>query len=398
MESAKKIYLDNAAGTPIDPEVFSSMLPYFDPKYSNPSSLHSSGRLARNVIEQSRIVVAQIIQAKPEEIIFTGSGTESDNLAILGTAHANRSSGNHVIISSIEHKAVLESAKQLENEGFVVSILPVDTYGKIHVDECLKIIRPDTILISVMYANNEIGTIQPIHELAETIKKYRGDKHFPLLHTDACQAAGFLPLGVDRLGVDMMTLNGSKIYGPKGIGVLYKRKHVKIQPVIVGGDQEMHFRAGTENIALVVGFATALKISDENRKIESKRLTKLRDYFISELQKRIPNIILNGHTTERLPNNIHVSIPYIEGESILLMLDKYGIEISTGSACSASDLKASHVLRAIGQTAELAHGSIRFSLGKNTTTTELNQVLTVFPKIVEHLSQISALNSQIQKI
>ena len=393
-ESAKTIYLDYAATTPTDPSVLEKMLPYFGREYSNASSMHSSGRRAGQAISDARKTVAGIINSLPEEIIFTGSGTESDNLALLGIARAHKSSGDHIIISSIEHKAVLESAKQLESEGFRVSIATVNMDGRLNMEAFVKLLTEKTILISIMYANNEIGTIEPIKDIVEEVRKWKmenGNKAFPFIHTDACQAAGFLSLDVEDLGVDLMSVNGSKIYGPKGIGILYKKRTIKIQPQIVGGEQESNQRAGTENVALIIGFSEALRIADESREFESKRLEKLRGYFIRELLKRIPTAILNGHAALRLPNNVHISIPNIEGESILLMLDKLGIEASTGSACSAYDLRPSHVLMAIGQTAEFAHGSIRFSLGRSTTKEDLDYVLEVFPPITQRLSAISAL-------
>jgi cysteine desulfurase len=392
----KTIYLDYAATTPLDPKVLEMMLPYFGPEFSNASSMHSSGRRVAQVIARVRRDVANILGAYPEEIIFTGSGTESDNLAIKGVARANENSGNHIIISVIEHKAVMESARQLEKEGFVVSIVPVDSFGVIDMNACLKLITNKTILVSVMYANNEIGTIEPIKELAQAIKKWRGihgQNIFPLLHTDACQAAGALSLNVNELGVDLMSLNGSKIYGPKGVGILYKKKTASLQPILVGGEQEKNLRAGTECLPLIVGFGEALKQADLMRKIENPRLINLREYFMDMLVKNIPSAIINGHRTERLPNNVHISIPYIEGESILLMLDRLGIEASTGSACSTYDLKPSHILMAIGQTAEFAHGSIRFSLGRDTSQSDIDYVLSVFPDIASRLSSISALTA-----
>src|SRR3989344_1374021 len=384
------IYLDYAATTPLDPGVLKTMLPYMSAEYGNPSSLHGSGRRAGRAIEETRKKVAGVINALPEEIIFTGSGTESDNLAILGVSRANKAKGNHLIISAIEHKAVLESVNQLKKEGFEVSLLPVNSEGVVDIKKCLELVRDETLLVSVMYANNEIGTIQPIRELSEAIKKKRGRSSFPLFHTDACQAAGYLSLDVCELGVDMMTLNGSKIYGPKGIGILYKRTGVKLEPLIVGGGQEYNLRAGTENISLVVGFGEALLLAEKMKIAESERLTALREYFISRLFEEIPNIVLNGARKERLPNNVHVSISHVEGEAILLMLDEQGIEVSTGSACSANDLKASHVLLAIGQTDELAHGSIRFSFGRDTTKEKLDEALKVLPSVVNKLETISA--------
>ncbi len=390
-KSDKTIYLDYAAATPTDPRVIQMMEPYFDIAYGNPSSLYASGRRAAQVIFDTKIRVAGVINAKPEEIIFTGSGTESDNLAIMGAARANRAHGNHVIVSAIEHKATLEAAKQLEKEGFAVSILPVDHFGVANLDALRTMVRRETILVSVMYVNNEIGTVQPMESLSAAIREARGGQPFPLLHTDASQAAGFLSLNVQELGVDLMTLNSSKIYGPKGIGMLYKKSGVAISPVIIGGGQENNLRAGTESVPLIVGFGEALVNANGIRATESVRLTALRDYLIDELRKKIPNMVLNGHPAWRSPNNINISIPHIEGESILLMLDALGIEASTGSACSAKDLKPSHVLLAIGQLEELAHGSIRFSLGRDTTKEDLDYLLEVFPPIVERLTTISAL-------
>ncbi|MES2215758.1 MAG: cysteine desulfurase family protein [Patescibacteria group bacterium] len=392
------IYLDYAATTPVDPLVLNKMLPYFGAEYSNASSMHASGRRAAQVIAKVRREVADILVCSSDEIIFTGSGTESDNLALKGVAHANRTAGNHIIISAIEHKAVMESAKQLEKEGFSVSILPVDTTGMIDIDKCLSLITAQTVLISVMYANNEIGTIEPIRELTEAVQKWRteygsGSGAFPLVHTDACQAAGSLELDVNKLGVDLMSLNGSKIYGPKGVGLLYKKRSVRIEPLVVGGEQERMLRAGTESLPSIVGFGEALKFAHEIRKEESVRLVGLREYFIENLLRKIPQAIVNGHRNLRLPNNVHISIPHIEGESILLMLDHAGIEASTGSACSALDLRPSHVLMAIGQSAEFAHGSIRFSLGRHTTREDMDYVLSVFPGITVRLSNMSALTA-----
>jgi cysteine desulfurase len=384
----KIIYLDYAATTPTDPDIVREMSEYFSDKYSNPSSLHTSGRNAKKIIEKSRKKIADIVGASSEEIIFTGSGTESDNLAILGIARANRVSGNHVIVSSIEHKAVLEPAKQLMNEGFDVSFAKVNKFGLVDLDYLLSIINDKTILVSIMYANNEIGTIQNISEISKIVKS-RNKKI--IFHTDACQATGFLPINADDLGVDLMTINSSKIYGPKGVGMLYKKKDVKINPIVLGGGQENSLRAGTESVPLIVGFTSALIKAESMRKSESIRLSKLRDYFIEKLFKKIPGILLNGHKTKRLPNNIHISIPFVEGESLLLMLDNFGIEVSTGSACSASDLQPSSVLLAIGQNPEIIHGSLRFSLGRYTTKKDLDFVLSILPGIVSKLSKVSVL-------
>jgi cysteine desulfurase len=389
----KRIYLDYAATTPTDPAVVAEMVPYFSDRYGNASSMYESGRRAAHAIANARTVTAAVIGSSPDEIIFTGSGTESDDLAILGVARANRASGRHIIISVIEHKAVLEAAKRLVSEGFEVSHAPVLPNGVIDLVAFETLLREDTILVSVMYANNEIGTIQPISEIAAIIKKYRGQKQFPFLHTDACQAAGFLSLDVQGLGIDLMTLNGSKIYGPKGIGILYKKRGVQIEPLIVGGEQESGLRAGTESVPLIVGFAEALKRANDLRSEESSRLTELRDYFIRQMHELIPEAELNGDSHMRLPNNAHFSFPHIEGESILLMLDQAGIEVSTGSACSANDLRPSHVLLALGADEGLAHGSIRFSFGRHTTREELDDVLGVLPDIIVRLNSLSALTA-----
>ena len=393
--SDKRIYLDYAATAPLLPRVRDSMLPYFDKKYGNPSSMHLSGRRAKMAIEEARAKIAQVLECLPEEIIFTGSGTESDNLAIIGVARAHRDKGDHIIVSAIEHKAVLEAAKMLEKESFKVDIVPVDHEGKVDIDTCLALINDRTILVSVMYANNEIGTIEPLQAIALGIKKRRGSGTVPLFHTDACQAAGFLPLSVKELGIDLMTLNSSKIYGPKGVGILYKKKGIRLEPLIVGGEQEMSLRAGTQSVPLIVGCAEALLIAERDRHSESVRLSELRNYFISRLEEEIPGVIVNGHRTDRLPNNIHISIPFVEGESMLLMLDKKGIEASTGSACSAFDLRPSHVLLAIGQSEEIIHGSIRFSLGRNTTLRDVYETMLVFPLIVKKLNSLSALTAHL---
>ena len=391
----REVYLDYAATTPTDPRVLEAMLPYFDARFGNASSMYKSGRRAAAALDDARGTIARILGCEQEEVLFTGSGTESDNLAVLGVARGNYANGKHIIVSAIEHKAVLESAKQLEREGFEVSIAPVHPNGLIDLDAFLKLLRSDTILVSIMYANNEVGTIEPIAQIAEIIKKHKGQKNFPLLHTDACQAAGLLPLAVHTLGVDLMTLNGSKIYGPKGVGLLYKKKSVLLEPIIVGGEQEKGLRAGTESVPLIVGLAEALSLAEAFRDDEVVRLIELRDYFIAEVRKKIPQALFNGHETERLPNNAHFSFPHIEGESILLMLDQAGIEVSTGSACSSTDLKPSYVLLALGQSPELAHGSVRFTFGRHTTKEDIDYVLSVLLNVVTQLSSMSALTATI---
>ncbi len=385
----KNIYLDYSAMTPIDTRVLDTMMPYFGSDYGNPSSLHASGRKSLRVIEKTRSVVANVLSCNPEEIIFTGSGTESDNLALLGVARANKDRGRHIIISAIEHKAVIKSARLLEREGFEISIAPVLESGIIDMEHLAKLLREDTILVSVMYANNEIGTIEPVLEISALIKKYSKGEQFPILHTDACQATGFLSLDVQKLGADLVTLNSSKAYGPRGVGVLYKRNNIRMDSIIVGGEQEMSLRAGTQNVPAIVGFAEALSLAEQMRTEESPRLKKLRDYFIDRVSAGVPGAHLNGHREKRLPGNIHFSFPNVEGESILLMLDNAGVEVSTGSACSARDLRPSHVLLALGRSAELAYGSIRFSLGRYTTHEELDYVLSILPSIINKLNSFS---------
>lgn len=389
------IYLDHAATTTVAPEILSEMMRYFGAEYGNPSALYSSGRNSNSAMQEARQSIASLLGVRKDEIFFTGSGTESDALAILGVARANSEFGNHILISSVEHKAVLESAKQLEKEGFVVEYIPVDNYGMIDITDCVRRITDKTILISVMYANNEIGTILPIEELSQAVQEYRKNKsptsNFPLLHTDACQAAGYLSLGVTKLGVDLMTLNGSKIYGPKGVGVLYKRNNVRIEPIYFGGGQESGLRSGTENLPGIVGLASALSRVEQRREKEFERLTKLRDYFSHSLLQEIPDMVINGHKTSRLPNNIHVSIPFVEGESMVLMLDELGVQASTGSACSSTDLQVSHVLVAIKQDALLMHGSLRFTLGESTTKEECDYVVSVLPGIIKRLRSMSPL-------
>ena len=397
----KTIYLDYAATTYIDTGIFKKIAPYLKKNFGNPSSLYLIGRQAKAAIESARAGVAKILGVDSREIIFTGSGTESDNLAIFGVAKAYSNKGKHIIVSKIEHKAVLESAKKLEKEGFKITYLGVDSKGLVDLAELKKSLRPDTILVSIMYANNEIGTIQPISEISEIISNFKKTKSYklkaksltaalPLFHTDACQAAGALTLSVKKLGVDLLTINGSKIYGPKGVGCLYKARDIKLEPLIVGGDQENNLRAGTENVALIVGFGEALKLAEKLKNKENKRLVNLRDYFIKNILKLIPHSRLNGHMTKRLPNNINISFDGIEGESLVLMLDKYGISASTGSACTSSDLAPSHVLLATGLAPELAHGSLRLTLGRKTTKKDLNFVLKILPEIVYKLRKISS--------
>lgn len=388
----RKIYLDYAATTYIDSKILNRMLPFLKENFGNPSSLYLLGRRAKIAINDARQNISRILNVNPEEIIFTGSGTESDNLAVFGVVRAYQKFGKHIIVSKIEHKAVLEAVKKLEKEGFKITYLGVDSRGLVNLSELKKSLRKDTILVSIMYANNEIGTIQPINDIAKIIKNFRSISQliFPIFHTDACQAAGALDLKINRLGVDLLTFNGSKIYGPKGIGCLYVSKNIKLEPVIVGGGQENNLRAGTENVALIVGFAEALKLAEKLRKKESQRLKKIRDYLIKRILKIIPDSQLNGHPIKRLPNNINVSFDGVEGESLVLMLDKQGVFASTGSACTSNNLDPSHVLLATGLAPKLAHGSLRLTLGRKTTKLDLDYVLKILPGIVYKLRKISS--------
>jgi cysteine desulfurase len=386
---AKYAYLDYASTTPIDPKVLGSMLPYLKSKYGNPSSLHSLGRTSKDAVEKSRAIIAGLIDAKPKEIIFTSGGTESDNLAIIGLAHAYKEKGKHIIVSAIEHKAVLDACKKLEREGFRVTYLKVNKSGLVSIDHLRKSITRDTILISIMYANNEIGAIQPIKKISKMIKDQPGTN--TIFHCDSCQAAGALPINVKDLGVDAMTISASKIYGPKGIGCLYLNEKIFVEPIIVGGGQEKNLRSGTENVASIVGFSEALIIAEKKRFSENKRLTKLRDYFFSQIRKEIPGVLLNGGIANRLPNNINISIPGVEGESLILMLDKYGVYCSTGSACSSQDLNPSHVLVEIGIPLGLAHCSVRFTLGRYTTRQNINYAVSILKKSVAKIRSITSI-------
>lgn len=384
MEKHKQIYLDHAATTPMDPRVLEAMMPYFGPEFGNPSSIYAIAQRAKQALDEARSDVAEILGCTPEEIIFTSGGTESDNLAILGVARANKSKGNHIVTTKIEHHAVLHPCEVLEKEGFEVTYVEVEKNGIVDAEKLKAAIREDTILVSVMYANNEIGTIQPIGTIGRFCKK----RDIPF-HTDACQAAGALDINVDRLKVSLLTLNGSKIYGPKGVGVLYIKKGINIQPLMYGGEQERRIRPGTENVAGIVGLAKALQLAQEESEKENKRLIALRDYLIKGIETRIPKVILNGDRVERLPNNVNVSILDIEGEALLLRLDMAGFAASSGSACTSGSLDPSHVILALGHPYEIAHGSLRFSLGKNTTKKDLDNLLEVLPKIVDDLRAIS---------
>lgn len=338
-----RIYLDYAATTPVHSDVLKAMLPYFSDIFGNPSSIHTCGQDAKTAVEEARRSIAELIGANPEEIYFTSGGTEADNFALVGVVQANEKKGNHIITTAIEHHAILETCRYLEKRGIGVTYLPVDKYGMVDPDAVKKALTPKTLLISVMHANNEVGTIQPLAEIS-AIAREAG----VWLHTDGVQTAGHIPANVNELGVDLMSMSGHKLYGPKGIGALYIRKGVRITPFMHGGGQERNRRAGTENVSGIVGFGKAAEIARAEMAEESARLIPLRDYFIAELLKRIEHVSLNGHPVIRLPNNVNVSIAFVEGEGMLLNLDMQGICASTGSACSSGNLEPSHVLLAAG--------------------------------------------------
>ena len=382
----KQIYLDYAATTPADPAVVQAMLPYFHDAFGNPSAIYSYGQEAKNAIEEARAKVARLIGARDDEIVFTGSGTEADNFALKGVAFANRSKGNHIITSSIEHHAVLESCKFLGKMDFKITYLPVDSYGLVDPEDVKKAITDKTILISVMHANNEVGTIQPICEISKVAKE--AGVYF---HTDAVQTAGHIPSNVKELGVDLLSMSAHKLYGPKGVGLLYIKKGTKIMPFLNGGAQERGRRASTENVPGIVGFGKAAELAGRDIDSEAARITRLRDKLITGIQKNIEHIKLNGHPVKRLPNNVNISVEFVEGESMCLNMDMAGICISTGSACSSTSLEASHVLLALGLDPVKAHGSLRFTLGKWTTEEEIDKVLETLPRIVAKLRAMSPL-------
>ncbi len=378
--------MDHAGTTPTHPDVVQEMIPYFTEKFGNASTLYSIGREAREALETSRERISNLIKAKREEIYFTSGGTESDNWAIKGLAFSSKNKGKHIITSSIEHHAVLDPCEYLKKSGFDVTFLEVDKYGLVDPKKLEDAIRKDTILVSIMHANNEIGTIEPIEELAR-ITKDNG----VYFHTDAVQTVGKIEVNIEKLDVDMLSLSSHKIYGPKGVGALYIRKGTKIDPQMHGGGQERGMRSGTENIAGIVGLGKACEIAQKNLKNEEKRLTNLRDNLISSIFDRIDKVILNGHPKQRLPHNLNVSIEYIEGESLILRLDEEGISASTGSACSSRSLEPSHVLLAIGLTPVQAHGSLRLTLGMDNKKEDVDYVLDRLPKIVGELREISPL-------
>lgn len=383
----KRYYFDYAATTPVDQRVVLAMESYWYQDFGNPSSLHWEGRKAKDVLVNSREQLADLISAKPSEIIFTSGGTESNNLALSGVALAKESKGK-IIISSIEHKSVLNVAKFWQKRGWAVEVCPVNNEGLVDLDQLIELVDDDTVLVSVVYANNEIGTVQDLRTISQAIKDKNERVYF---HTDACQAFNYLDCDVEMLGVDLMTFNGSKIYGPKGVGALYAKTGVKIAPLMYGGGQEFSRRPGTENIPLIVGMTEAAVIARRIWQAEVRRLAVLRDKIISRIMKEVPDVFLNGDKDNRLPNNVHLSLTGVEGESLVLYLDEEGVSVSTGSACSASDLDPSHVLLAIGQDHALAHGSLRITLGRWSSEAGVDYLLGVLPGVVEKVRSMSAI-------
>jgi len=383
---AKLIYLDNAATTQVYPEVLDAMLPYFTEYYGNPSAIYSFAGESKKAVDEARTNVAALINARTEDIYFTGGGSESDNWALKATAEAYESKGKHIITSRIEHHAILHTCAYLEQKGYEVTYLDVDEDGKISLEELEKAIRPDTILISIMSANNEIGTIQPIKEIGKI-----AHDHGVLFHTDAVQAFGHIPIDVEEMNIDMLSASGHKINGPKGIGVMYIRKGVKIRSFIHGGAQERKRRAGTHNVPGIVGIGTAAKLAKENMEERSAKEIALRDHLIERVLKEIPYTRLNGHRTDRLPNNANFCFRFIEGESMLILLDQAGICGSSGSACTSGSLDPSHVLLAIGLPHEIAHGSLRLTLSEKNTVEEIDFVVDELKKIIERLRSMSPL-------
>ena len=385
----QQVYLDNAATTKVLPSIAEAMFKTMTEDYGNPSSIYKLGQQAKNILDTAREQVAELINASPKEIIFTGGGSEGDTMLLLGVAHAYAKKGKHIITTAVEHHAILHTCQALEKEGYTVTYLPVDEFGKIEPAAVEAAITAETILISVMYANNEIGTIMPIKEIGAIARK-----HGVLFHTDAVQAAGHIPIDVQKDNIDLLTLTAHKFHGPKGTGAVYIKQGLKIGSLVYGGGQEKGLRAGTENTAGILGLGLAAVHARENMKEHSKRVISLRDKLITGINERISEVRLNGHPTDRLPNNVNFSIRYIEGEGLLLLLDMAGIAASSGSACTSGSLDPSHVLLAIGLPHEIAHGSLRLTLSELTTVEEIDYLLEKLPPIVERLRQMSPLYSE----
>ncbi len=388
----KRAYLDSVATTPVLPQVLEAMLPYLKDVYGNPQSIHEWGDEAREALDDARSKVADLIGAQPEEIIFTGSGTEANNLAIKGLALARQSQGKHAVISAIEHFSVLHAAKTLEKWGFEVTHVPVDRHGLVDPEEVGKSIREDTVLVSIMHANSEVGTIQPISEIAKVVKKTGA-----LFHTDAVATAGSIPVDIKELGVDALSLTSNQFYGPKGVGALWLKKGVRIMPLLDGGVQEGGRRAGTENVPAIVGMGKAAELAQHDMSSGTVHLSRLRDRLIQGLSSTIEHTILTGHPTQRLPGNASFCIEFIEGEAMLMLLSSKGVAASSGSACTSRALKASHVLTAMGVPPEIAQGSLLFTLGVNNSEEDVDHVLEVLPPIVDRLRQMSPLYAKFLK-
>jgi cysteine desulfurase len=391
MSQTRRVYLDYSATTPVKEEVLKEMIPYFTENFGNPSSLYTIGLEAKAAVDKARAQVARLINADEKEVYFTGCGSEADNWTLFGVANAMKAKGkgNHIITSRIEHHAILHSCQFLEKNGFEVTYLDCEKDGTITPESLEAAIREDTILVSIMFVNNEIGTVEPVKELAEV-----AHKHGIIFHSDAVQALGNVHIDVKELGIDMMSMSGHKIYGPKGIGALYMRKGIKIPNYIHGGAQEMGKRAGTENLAGIVGFGKAAELAMNNLDKHIAHCSELRNYLIEEIKKNIPDVVVNGNMEHRHPGNANVTFEYIEGESILLLLDSFGIAVSTGSACSSKSLEPSHVLTAIGVPDEMIHGTIRFTVGDFTTKEDIDYVIECLIKVVSRLREISSVNSE----
>ena len=381
-----KVYLDNNATTKVDEKVVEAMIPYFSEYYGNPFSMHLFATETGKAVTESRKIIADILKANPSEIIFTASGSESDNMAIRGITRAYKHRGKHIITTSIEHPAVKNTFVDLIQDGFEISVIPVDENGVIKIDEFKKALREDTILVSVMHANNEVGTFQPIEEIAKITKE-----HKIILHVDAVQTMGKLPIYPEKIGIDLLSFSGHKFYAPKGIGVLYKRDGVRLGKVLTGGNQESKRRPGTSNVPYIVGMAKALQMATETMEEEWKKEEELRDYFEAEVVKRIPEVVVNGENAKRLPGTSSITFKYLEGEAMLLNLSLKGIAVSSGSACSSDSLQPSHVLIAMGIPAEFAHGTLRFSLGKYNTKEEIDYTIECLVEIISKLRELSPL-------
>jgi cysteine desulfurase len=385
----RRVYLDNSATTPVDPQVFEAMLPFLTEKFGNASSIHFFGQEARAAVDKARHQTAELINARPAEIVFTSGGTEANNLAVRGLVEANEHYGKHIITSEIEHSAVKEVCLDLEKRGLQVTFLPVYEDGIVRIEDVKAAVREDTILITIMTANNEIGTIQPVEEIGRFVRELRASGKKIWFHTDAVQAVGKIPVDVEAIGCDLLSISGHKIYAPKGVGALYVRRGVRLHKQNIGGHQERERRGGTENVAFIAAFGKACEMAKQNLEADSARLGELRDKFENEVGEKISDLVFNGKRGQRLPNISNISFRHIEGEGLLINLDMQGIAVSTGSACSSGSLEPSPVIRALGRTDELARGAIRFSFGKENNLEDVEYLLEILPKAVENLRKLS---------